>query len=157
RVRKARRVTCGFRRPLTTAPHTHDPEECKNRRVEIVVVPDHKRNACFVPGEHGYRFFPSFYRHLRDTMRRTPLHHDRGRETALSVADNLVPTYTQVFAGAGRQLEFSRTRPRTLEAFRRELKLALVDLKFDRRDLHRFAARILRYLTAGRARREAAY
>ncbi len=24
-------------------------------------------------GEHGYRFFPSFYRHLFDTMRRTPI------------------------------------------------------------------------------------
>lgn len=26
-----------------------------------------------LPGEHGYRFFPSFYRHLLDTMNRTPL------------------------------------------------------------------------------------
>jgi hypothetical protein len=26
-----------------------------------------------LPGEHGYRFFPAFYRHLFDTMKRTPL------------------------------------------------------------------------------------
>ncbi len=26
-----------------------------------------------LPGEHGYRFFPSFYRHVFDTMRRIPL------------------------------------------------------------------------------------
>lgn len=26
-----------------------------------------------LPGEHGYRFFPAFYRHLFDTMQRTPL------------------------------------------------------------------------------------
>ncbi|WP_437714801.1 FAD-dependent oxidoreductase [Sorangium sp. So ce448] len=26
-----------------------------------------------VPGEHGYRFFPSFYKHLFDSMRRTPI------------------------------------------------------------------------------------
>ena len=25
-----------------------------------------------LPGEHGFRFFPSFYRHLPDTMRRIP-------------------------------------------------------------------------------------
>lgn len=29
--------------------------------------------ATFVPGEHGYRFFPSFYKHLFDSMRRTPI------------------------------------------------------------------------------------
>src|SRR5438132_840751 len=26
-----------------------------------------------LPGEHGFRFFPSFYRHLPDTMQRIPL------------------------------------------------------------------------------------
>ena len=25
-----------------------------------------------LPGEHGFRFFPGFYRHLPDTMRRIP-------------------------------------------------------------------------------------
>src|SRR5215471_16106832 len=25
-----------------------------------------------LPGEHGFRFFPSFYRHLPDTMKRIP-------------------------------------------------------------------------------------
>src|SRR6476660_4969407 len=25
-----------------------------------------------LPGEHGFRFFPGFYRHVTDTMRRTP-------------------------------------------------------------------------------------
>ncbi len=27
----------------------------------------------WLPGEHGYRFFPAFYRHVFDTMQRTPL------------------------------------------------------------------------------------
>src|SRR5687768_4300854 len=36
-----------------------------------------------LPGEHGFRFFPGFYRHLPDTMRRIP----HGGRT---VADNLV-------------------------------------------------------------------
>ena len=32
-----------------------------------------------VPGEHGFRFFPSFYRHLFDTMARTPVFQDQSR------------------------------------------------------------------------------
>ena len=26
----------------------------------------------WLPGEHGFRFFPNFYRHITDTMARTP-------------------------------------------------------------------------------------
>ena len=40
-----------------------------------------------LPGEHGLRFFPSFYRHLPDTMRRIPF----GRNPN-GVAGNLVAT-----------------------------------------------------------------
>src|ERR687897_2180542 len=36
-----------------------------------------------LPAEHGFRFFPGFYRHLPDTMRRIPLPGDR------TVADRL--------------------------------------------------------------------
>jgi uncharacterized protein with NAD-binding domain and iron-sulfur cluster len=39
----------------------------------------------FVPGEHGFRFFPNFYRHVIDTMSRIPF----GTGTVL---DNLVDT-----------------------------------------------------------------
>jgi geranylgeranyl pyrophosphate synthase/uncharacterized protein with NAD-binding domain and iron-sulfur cluster len=40
----------------------------------------------WVPGEHGFRFFPGFYKHVVDSMRRIPT--DGGR----SVADALVAT-----------------------------------------------------------------
>src|SRR6266498_2933679 len=40
-----------------------------------------------LPGEHGFRFFPSFYRHLPDTMRRIPF----GRQPN-GVCDNLTAT-----------------------------------------------------------------
>jgi uncharacterized protein with NAD-binding domain and iron-sulfur cluster len=40
-----------------------------------------------LPGEHGFRFFPSFYRHLPDTMRRIPFGNNPN-----GVADNLVAT-----------------------------------------------------------------
>ena len=37
-----------------------------------------------LPGEHGFRYFPGFYRHVIDTMSRIP------RPGGGSVADNLV-------------------------------------------------------------------
>ena len=39
-----------------------------------------------IPGEHGFRFFPGFYKHVIDTMRRTPSFDGR------TAADHLVPT-----------------------------------------------------------------
>ena len=41
-----------------------------------------------LPGEHGFRFFPGFYKHVTDTMKRIPV---SGNKTAF---DNLVPTET---------------------------------------------------------------
>jgi uncharacterized protein with NAD-binding domain and iron-sulfur cluster len=40
-----------------------------------------------LPGEHGFRFFPSFYVHLPDTMKRIPF-----GNTGRTCFDNLVPT-----------------------------------------------------------------
>src|SRR6476469_9005108 len=38
-----------------------------------------------LPGEHGFRFFPSFYKHVTDTMKRIPFEDQPG-----GVYDNLV-------------------------------------------------------------------
>lgn len=40
-----------------------------------------------LPGEHGFRFFPGFYRHIPDTMQRIPY-----RDQPLGVLNNLVET-----------------------------------------------------------------
>ncbi len=49
-----------------------------------------------LPGEHGFRFFPGFYRHLPDTMKRIPY-----RSNRRGVFDNLVPTSRIEFARPG--------------------------------------------------------
>ena len=49
-----------------------------------------------LPGEHGFRFFPGFYRHLPDTMARIPVA-GGGR----TVADNLVGATRVLMAQAG--------------------------------------------------------
>jgi uncharacterized protein with NAD-binding domain and iron-sulfur cluster len=63
-----------------------------------------------LPGEHGFRFFPGFYRHLPDTMRRIPA-------PGGSVADHLVGA-TRVLlaqAGGGDELLGTAHLPESLE------------------------------------------
>jgi uncharacterized protein with NAD-binding domain and iron-sulfur cluster len=43
-----------------------------------------------LPGEHGFRYFPSYYRHVFDTMRRIPRYDDHGHPAHGTVQDNLV-------------------------------------------------------------------
>jgi len=50
-----------------------------------------------LPGEHGFRFFPRFYQHVIDTMRRVPV---GGGRTA---ADNLVEASREELAAAGKR------------------------------------------------------
>ena len=49
-----------------------------------------------LPGEHGFRFFPGWYRHLIDTMSRIPYHKVGGGRR--SVADNLVSIQSNLLA-----------------------------------------------------------
>jgi uncharacterized protein with NAD-binding domain and iron-sulfur cluster len=59
-----------------------------------------------LPGEHGFRFFPRFYKHVVDTMERIPYRGSR------SVAENLVDTTGTVFARFGRRpLKLATTTP----------------------------------------------
>src|ERR671924_889021 len=88
--------------------------ELAERGFEVVVleardIPGGKARSLPVPGsgtggradlpaEHGFRFFPGFYRHLPDTMRRIP---DGGG----TVLDNLTGATRILFAQAGRRNE----------------------------------------------------
>src|SRR4051794_39499036 len=49
-----------------------------------------------LPAEHGFRFFPGFYRHVPDTMSRIPY-----RGNARGVLDNLVPATRVLLAQSG--------------------------------------------------------
>ena len=42
-------------------------------KARSIPVPDSNQNGKKeLPGEHGFRFFPGFYRHINDTMKRIP-------------------------------------------------------------------------------------
>ncbi len=53
----------------------------------------------FLPGEHGFRFFPGFYKHVTDTMKRIPFREADG--TTCTCYDNLTPTHRIMLARYG--------------------------------------------------------
>ena len=66
-------------------------------KARSIPVPDSARgDRRDLPGEHGFRFFPGFYHHVPDSMRRTPF----GRQ-ANGVWDNLVSANDGKFLRAG--------------------------------------------------------
>lgn len=100
------------------------------------------------PGEHGFRFFPGFYRHVVDTMASIP-------DGEGSVADNLVPTErTLVAAIHGADYRASTETPASAEEwFEAFLPGRTADVS--RREALFFAERMLQLLTSCESRREA--
>ena len=109
-----------------------------------------------LPGEHGFRFFPGFYKHVIDTMRRIPSFDGR------KVADHLVPTTRVGFTQYGKPTFlvpaiFPQT-PGDAGTVLRDILLVfgpITDLTPD--DLAFFGARIWQILTSCQERRLGEY
>jgi 15-cis-phytoene desaturase len=72
-----------------------------------------------LPGEHGFRFFPGFYRHVIDTMRRTPFGPHGNVSENLSVATRIL------LARAGRsEIVWAARKPMNLG----DLRVFLIEL-----------------------------
>jgi hypothetical protein len=112
-----------------------------------------------LPGEHGFRFFPSFYRHVFDTMDRIPLARDPDGplvESGRTVTDNLRPTTSQGIAYDGTGLfVMPRRLPRTAKELLDSTRRVLHDSGITGADVARLAAKLVRYATSCPARREA--
>lgn len=67
----------------------------KARSVNVPGTNTHGDN--FLPGEHGFRFFPGFYKHITDTMSRIPY-----APTGKTCFDNLVSTHDVQITQTGR-------------------------------------------------------
>jgi uncharacterized protein with NAD-binding domain and iron-sulfur cluster len=113
-----------------------------------------------LPGEHGFRFFPGFYRNLPDTMRRIPF---AGNPNG--VHDNLRNATDELFArGAGRpDLHFPLRRVDSPPAvgditptWIRDQILSVLDVgtRLPAHEAGYFADRLLVHLTSCDARRE---
>ncbi len=107
-----------------------------------------------LPGEHGFRFFPSFYKHLPDTMKRIPF---PGK--ALGVYDNLVGTNRTLIARQEPAEEISVIAhfPRSRSDLKSALEVLRADLGIPLRDMLFFQQRVLVLLTSSDARRLGEY
>jgi 15-cis-phytoene desaturase len=105
-----------------------------------------------LPAEHGFRFFPGFYRHLPDTMKRIPYGQDRR-----TVFDNLVDTtQMQILFNGKQNLVVPSRFPRSLTDIRAVLDASgylttSVGLTVD--DIQLYCERVWRLLTSCEERR----
>jgi uncharacterized protein with NAD-binding domain and iron-sulfur cluster len=109
-----------------------------------------------LPGEHGFRFFPRFYTHVTDTMKRIPYGRDR------TVFDNLVDTTRVQLARFDRPpIELPARSPRTMDDMRVLLAdLGLIyqgELDLTHDDIAFFASRVWQIITSCHERRLGEY
>lgn len=108
-----------------------------------------------LPGEHGFRFFPGFYKHLPDTMKRIPFGDNRR-----GVYDNLVQASEYLMAVApDKDLPFLVKFPESITEWREALQTYFNAQKLgipqDERDF--FVEMLLVILTSCKERRMAEY
>jgi geranylgeranyl pyrophosphate synthase/uncharacterized protein with NAD-binding domain and iron-sulfur cluster len=147
-VLERRDIPGGKARSIDVAPPSPGPEPRK-------ALP-RESSLPWVPGEHGFRFFPGFYKHVIDSMRRIPTQDGR------LVADALVPTtrvgltqYAQPMFALPAQ--FPRT-PNDALTVLQDLLLAFSPVTgLLPEDLAHFGARIVQILTSCPERRLAEY
>jgi uncharacterized protein with NAD-binding domain and iron-sulfur cluster len=108
-----------------------------------------------LPGEHGFRFFPGFYRHVVDTMKRIPY---RGG----SVAENLVDTTDLKVASFNRSaFRVPAQFPRTLQDLKTDfftiVALLSGQIGVEPGEAAFFAAKLWQFLTSCEERRMTEY
>jgi uncharacterized protein with NAD-binding domain and iron-sulfur cluster len=122
------------------------------------IVPGDPAHPNRYPGEHGFRFFPTFYRHVVDTMSRIPSGFPTlGRVT---VADHLRPTPSRMLARYNKRPIVMPSSPPINDPF--QIIMFFLDLLatdtglnfFDARD---FAMKLLQIATSSKSRRLAEY
>ncbi len=106
-----------------------------------------------LPGEHGFRFYPRFYTHVIDTMKRIP------SPAGGHVVDHLKPTTESAIALVDQQTWYRFFRRRVSRPFEviAALELFFQELDFDDRDIALFTAKILEFLTSCDERRLGEY
>src|SRR5579862_6134686 len=105
-----------------------------------------------LPGEHGFRFFPAFYKHLPDTMMRIP------DPNNISVFNNLVHATRILVARAGKpSLVLSARVPQNLEDWALVFQELFGGIGVPDPEVLFFTDRILTLLTSCPARRMSEY
>src|SRR5678816_1305635 len=133
--------------------HVYERKPVLGGKARSLSVPNSGDNGRLpLPGEHGFRFFPGFYKHVTDTMRRTPY----GEHA--SVFDNLSIATRMLLAREGQtELTWIARSPRTLQDLRVFLMELFTPLGVPHSELSFFVSRLLTVATSYAERRLAEY
>lgn len=121
-------------------------------KARSVAVPDSAADGNEpLPGEHGFRFFPAFYRHIFDTMRRIP--HADNEE---GVFDNLQTTTKWMIARRGtEEVSIPLELPQMIDEWETMLDhLVANPIGIPDEERQYFIGRLLTFLSASEARRK---
>lgn len=116
-------------------------------------VRDAEGHAVALPAEHGFRFFPHFYRHMTQTLREIEIPEDLSYDRKARVFDRLVPSKEAGLADGGEVYKVSRPTPAAREAFKQMAENIGKGLTLPVRDCARYALHILKFLTSSDERR----
>lgn len=117
------------------------------------VNPEGLKTSNSIPGEHGFRFFPRFYKHITSTMSEIPIGNGK------TVADNLVETTEIKLARFGKEsVKLSARFPRSLSELETIINDALhANLGLTETDKKDFAFKVWQLITSCRDRRRNEY
>lgn len=124
-------------------------------KARSVNVPDADAGEHYnpLPGEHGFRFFPGFYKHVIDTMKRIPFPGNQN-----GVFDNLIPAPHVMLARTGANpITMLDSFPKTFEDFKFLLHSLHQHTGLKPEDEEFFATKVWQLITSCRARRENDY
>jgi uncharacterized protein with NAD-binding domain and iron-sulfur cluster len=114
----------------------------------------------FLPGEHGFRFFPGFYKHITDTMKRIPFKDSNASENKKGCFDNLTSTSQIMVARNGKDpILTTASFPRSLS----DLKLIIHDMTggvqtgLTHEEIEFFADRVWQLMSSCKERRNNDY
>ncbi len=134
--------------------HVYERRDYVGGKAASVTIPaDDAHGRGGLPGEHGFRFFPGWYRHLPDTMKRIPY---RNRK----VVDNLVAADTNVLGSYHREPVRALMRlPANLKDITAITGLfdGLINLGLSPQDVRFFLGKLWDFLTASEERRVKEY
>ena len=133
----------------------YEASNCVGGKARSVGVPGSGKNGRMdLPGEHGFRFFPRFYKHITETMKEIPF-----KGNLNGVLGNLTETSQIKLARFDKEpVTLPARLPRSLNEFKKYLDDSLnSDLGLTEKDKSDFAIKVWELLTSCKERRRNEY
>ncbi len=129
-------------------------DHCGGKARSVDVPNSARGNKKPLPGEHGFRFFPGFYKHINDTLKRIPY-----KKNKHGVYDNLIDaSHGEIARYDAERIHVMTRMPRSFIEFRKSIETMLtVDLGFKEGEQFFYAQKLWQLLTSCPERRQEEY